>query len=69
LIHVAGFNLSLLIRRLLGVGTPPSLAGVLAAVRRVFLGLLRRLRGLEALLSTFSGHEKPNRLKSRTQAA
>jgi hypothetical protein len=66
---MAGFNLSLLMRRLLGVGTPRALAGVLAAVRRVFLGLLRRLRGLEALLNAFSGRWKPNRLKSRTRAA
>ena len=40
LIHVAGFNLSLLMRKLFGVGTPRSLQDRLAA-------------GLAALFSTF----------------
>ena len=48
LIHVAGFNLSLIMRKLLGTGTP-----------RAFAALLRSLRSLyEALRSTLGaqGH-------------
>lgn len=36
LVHVAGFNLSLVMRKLLGVGTPRGLQGRLAAVRELF---------------------------------
>jgi transposase len=39
LVHVAGFNLSLLMRRLFGVGTPRSLQGGGAALARLLLGL------------------------------
>lgn len=46
LIHVAGFNLGLLMRRLCGVGTPRSLQDGGAVVARVLLGLRRALRSL-----------------------
>jgi transposase len=44
LIHSAGFNLGLLMRRLIGVGTPRGLQGRLAAMRGALLTLLRALR-------------------------
>jgi hypothetical protein len=47
LIHLAGFNLSLVMRQLLGVGTPRALQGRLAALSallRRWLGRLYRLR-------------------------
>jgi transposase len=46
LIHVAGFNLALLMRRLFGVGTPRSLQGGGAALARVLLGLWRAMRSV-----------------------
>jgi transposase len=46
LIHVAGFNLALLMRRLFGVGTPRSLQSGGAALRRALLSLLRALRSV-----------------------
>ena len=44
LIHVGACNLSLLMRLLLGVGTPRGLQGLAAPVQRVLSGLGRRLR-------------------------
>jgi transposase len=46
LIHVAGFNLALLMHRLFGVGTPRSLQDGGAALRRALLGLWRALRSV-----------------------
>ena len=43
LIHTAGFNLGLLMRRLIGVGTPRGLQGRLAATLGTLLTLLRAL--------------------------
>jgi len=54
LIHLAGFNLSLVMRQLLGVGTPRALQGRLAALStllRRWLGLLRRPRRHRWVLS------------------
>jgi transposase len=44
LIHVGGFNLGLLMRQLIGVGTPRGLQGRLAAAMCALLTLLRVLR-------------------------
>jgi transposase len=44
LIHVGGFNLGLLMRQLIGVGTPRGLQGRLAAAIYALLTLLRALR-------------------------
>ena len=43
LIHTAGFNLGLLMRRLIGVGTPRSLQGRLVAALGALLALIRAL--------------------------
>ena len=48
LIHVAGFNLSLIMRQLLGVGTPRGFAALLKALRTSFEALLSAL-GIEML--------------------
>ena len=44
LIHASGFNLGLLMRQLIGVGTPRGLQGRLAAVLAGLLMLIRTLR-------------------------
>jgi hypothetical protein len=41
LIHVSGFNLGLVMRTLLGYGTPPGLRGRLSGLLKSFLGILR----------------------------
>jgi transposase len=46
LVHVAGFNLGLLMRHLFSIGTPRSLQDAGAALRRALLRLLRLLRSL-----------------------
>ena len=43
LIHTGGFNLGLLMRQLIGVGTPRSLQGRLIAVLGLLLTLIRTL--------------------------
>ena len=43
LVHVAGFNLGILLRNLLGTGTPRQYAELAGALRRLLLGLLRAL--------------------------
>jgi transposase len=45
LIHTAGFNLGLLMRQLIGVGTPRALQGRLVAVMAALLALMRDLWG------------------------
>ena len=45
LIQVCGANLGLLMRQLIGVGTPRSLQGRVAAIRTALLGLVARLWG------------------------
>jgi hypothetical protein len=44
LIHAAGFNLGLLMRALIGVGTPRGLQGRLVAVLAALLTLIRTFR-------------------------
>ena len=46
LVHVAGCNLGLLLRHLIGVGTPRSLQGRAAALFRALFRLFRDLWGL-----------------------
>ena len=45
LIHTGGFNLGLLMRQLIGVGTPRGLQGRLLAVVAILWALIRALRG------------------------
>ena len=44
LIHLCGFNLGLLMRKRVGVGTPRGLRGLIATLRRYLFGFLARLR-------------------------
>jgi transposase len=53
LIHVSGFNLGLLMRRLIGVGTPRGLQGRLRAVITALLALIRSLVLLVTSHETF----------------
>ena len=46
LIHAGAFNLSRLLRKLIGVGTPRGLQGRSGRIRRALLGLYRALRPL-----------------------
>jgi transposase len=55
LIHTGGFNLGLLMRQLMGVGTPRGLQGRLSAVLAALLALIGSLRGL------VSSHGRPVR--------
>ena len=43
LVHISGFNLALLMRSLIGIGTPRSLQGRLAALVAVVIALWTRL--------------------------
>ena len=45
LIHVSGFNLGLVMRRLVGVGTPRGLQGRLAALMTLLAALYRAIAG------------------------
>ena len=45
LIHIGGFNLSLVIRQLLGKGTPPGLAGLLCGCSADVFAVLDRVSG------------------------
>ena len=54
LVHVAGFNLSLVMRRIFGVGTPRGLQGCLEALLRALCGLLICIRPLLGLDRTQS---------------
>lgn len=49
LIHTAGFNLGLLLRQLIGVGTPRELQGRLIAVVTTLLALIRSGRSLQVI--------------------
>jgi len=64
LIHVAGFNLGLLMRKRFGVGKPRCLQGRSAALWAAFLTLLDRLLGSlglpEALAAAFSPPRRPH---------
>src|SRR6476660_4577441 len=55
LIHTAGFNLGLLMRQLIGVGTPRGLQGRLVAALTMLLALIR------PLCAILCGHERPGR--------
>jgi hypothetical protein len=61
LIHAAGFNLGLLMRRLIGVGTPRALHGRHIAVLTSLLTLIRNLP------ASASRHRSPMRLFSRLE--
>jgi transposase len=61
LIHAGGFNLGLLMRRLIGVGTPRGLQGRLSAVLAALLTLIRRL------WAPVRRHWSPVRLSSRLE--
>jgi hypothetical protein len=60
LIHVAGFNLSILLRRVLGAGTPRELGSVSAAFSKLIAAVGRRLKwialGLWSLTPIFVRH-------------
>ena len=53
LIHTAGFNLGLLMRQLIGVGTPRGLQGRLITIVTTLWALIGSFRGL------IRGHERP----------
>ena len=57
LIHVAGFNLGLVMRRLLGVGKPRALAGIAALIRKCFAAIAEDLIGLYGLLAAWNGSQ------------
>ena len=61
LIHAGGFNLGLLMRQLIGVGTPRGLQGRLAAVLAGLLMLIRWLR------ESVTRHRSPVQLISRLE--
>jgi transposase len=61
LIHAGGFNLGLLMRQLIGVGTPRGLQGRLSAVLATLLMLIRRL------WESDTRHWSPVRLLSRLE--
>jgi transposase len=61
LIHAGGFNLGLLMRQLIGVGTPRGLQGRLAAVLAVLLTLIWSLR------ASLMRHRSPVRLLSHLE--
>jgi len=50
LVHVAGFNLGILMRKLIGKGTPKEYAGLKAAVRAAFSCLVALLQGYFKLM-------------------
>ena len=63
LIHVCGFNLGLLMRRLTGIGTPRSLqGGVLAGLFSVFGAKMGRWLGWDRLWERFWGSIGPDSL-------
>jgi hypothetical protein len=57
LVHVAAFNLGLVMRKVLGHGTPRGLQGYNAAL---FLTILRRLRDISALPEVWKEHPEPH---------
>lgn len=58
LIHVAGFNLALVMRKLLGAGKPRAFAGVAGLLRQRFSAIVRRLIGLQGLLAAQNGSRR-----------
>jgi hypothetical protein len=61
LIHTAGFNLGVLMRKLIGVGTPRGLQGRLIAIMTALLPLVR------AIWTLLSGREPSVRRVSPTE--
>ena len=59
LIQVSAFNLGMLMRQSLGVGTPRGLQGRICALRLLILSLFKRLKGLFGLIPA-AWPEKPN---------
>jgi transposase len=55
LVHVGGFNLSLVMRKLIGKGTPRGLQGLAVGVDSLFGSLRRAVQGLQECLKTFGG--------------
>lgn len=69
-IHAAGFNLSLIMRKVHGIGKPRALQGLRAALFAVLVAVLTLLRWLEALFGRLSRHLLPNaRLPERAAHA
>jgi len=58
LIHVAGFNLGLVMRKLVGAGKPRAIAGVAALIRKCFVGIAEDLIGLYGLLAARNGSRR-----------
>lgn len=58
LVHVGGFNLGLLMRTLVGVGTPRSLQGLSAAALAMLMALWAHLRDLWDALGMPSAHHR-----------
>ena len=67
LVHVAGFNLSLVMRKLLGVGTPRGLQGRLAAITTLLRAWIHLLIAMDDLSN--SGRRDFRRLVPRLHAA
>jgi transposase len=61
LVHASGFNLGLVMRRLLGVGTPRGFQGRLTALIRLLLGVSR---AITVLVRARSGHARQSRLRA-----
>ena len=59
LIQVSAFNLGMLMRQSLGVGTPRGLQGRICALMLLILSLFKRLKGLFGLIPA-AWPEKPN---------
>ena len=55
LIHVAGFNLGLVMRKLLGAGKPRAFAGVAGLIPKRFAAIVERLIALHGLLAARNG--------------
>ena len=59
LIQVSAFNLGMLMRQSLGVGTPRGLQGRICALMLLILSLFKRLKGLFGMIPA-AWPEKPN---------
>ena len=64
LIHSGGFNLGLLMRQLIGVGTPRALQGRLRAVVAALLTLIGSLRELATRIGVPCGRTQPFQRRS-----
>jgi len=59
LVHTAAFNLGLVMRKLVGRGTPRGLQGLAAMVRAVVDGMVRLANLLQALFAAFGNRRHP----------